>query len=106
MTTILLILLVLLIYIWYETFRLREFVLLRCKQVCSESHLQLLDQTIALTALSIKKRPGNGFCLHRCYGFEYSINGTERLRGYVDLAGRKILAVRLEDVEGTTIYYH
>ena len=106
MTTLLLILLVLLIYIWYETFRLREYVLIKCQQVCTESHLQLLDHTIALTSLSIKKRPGGGVSLYRCYGFEYSINGTERLRGYVDLAGRKILAVRLEDVEGTTIYYH
>ena len=106
MTIVLLILLVLLIYIWYETLRLREYVLIKCQQVCRESHLQLLDHTIALTALSIKKHPGDGFSLHRCYGFEYSINGTERLRGYVDLAGRKILAVRLEDAKGTTIYYH
>ena len=106
MTTILLILLVLLVYIWYETLRLREYVLIKCQQICRESQLQLLDHTIALTAMSIKRRPGNGLRLYRCYGFEYSINGTERLRGYVDMAGRKILAVRMEDVEGATIYYH
>lgn len=99
-------LVVLLIYIWYETFRLREYVLIKCRQVCRESNLQLLDQTIALASLSIKRQPGGNIHLYRSYGFEYSINGTERLRGYVDLAGRKILAIRLEDVEGTTIYYH
>jgi hypothetical protein len=106
MITLLLILLALLIYIWYETFRLREYVLIKCQQVCRESSLQLLDQTIALAALSIKKRPGGRFHLYRCYGFEYSINGTDRLRGYVDLMGSNILSVRLEDREGTTIYYH
>lgn len=106
MTTLLLILVVLLIYIWYETFRLREHVLIRCQQLCRESNLQLLDQTIALAALSIKKLPGGRFHLYRCYGFEYSINGTERLRGYVDLMGKTIRSIRLEDREGTTIYYH
>ena len=106
MTTLLLLLLVFIIYIWYETFRLREYVLIKCKQVCRESNLQLLDQTIALAALSIKKSPGGSFHLCRCYGFEFSINGTERLRGFVDMVGRSISAIRLEDAEGTTIYYN
>jgi len=106
MTTLLLLLLVFIIYIWYETFRLREYVLIKCKQVCRESNLQLLDQTIALDAISIKKSPGGRFYLYRCYGFEFSVNGTERLRGYVDTTGRNISAIRLEDAEGTTIYYH
>jgi len=102
----LLVLLVFLIYIWYETFRLREYVLIKCKQVCRESNLQLLDQTIALAALSIKKTPSGRFHLYRCYGFEFSVNGTERLRGFVDMMGSYISAIRLEDAEGTTIYYH
>lgn len=106
MSILLLILLALLIYIWYETFRLREYVLIKCRQVCRESNLQLLDQTIALASISVKKLSGGSMHLYRSYGFEYSINGTERLRGYVDMLGRSILAVRLEDAEGTTIYYH
>lgn len=101
-----LLLLIFLIYIWYETFRLREHVLIKCKQVCRDSKLQLLDQTIALAALSIKKTPGGRFHLYRCYGFEFSVNGTERLRGFVDMMGNNISAIRLEDAEGTTIYYH
>ena len=106
MTISLLFLLVIIISIWYETLRLREHVLVKCRQVCRESDLQLLDQTIALTVLSVRRAPGTWFSLYRCYGFEYSTNGTDRLRGYVDLLGRRIVAVRLEDVAGTTVYYH
>lgn len=106
MTTLLLVLLALIIYLWYETFRLREYVLNKCRQLCRESGLQLLDHTVALAALSIKKQPGGLYQLSRCYGFEYSINGTERLRGYVDLIGTRITAIRMEDREGATVYYH
>lgn len=106
MTTLLLLLVVLLIYIWYEVFRIRERVLIKCQQLCREANLQLLDQTIALSAISIKKMRGGRLRLYRCYRFEYSINGTERLRGYVDLMGRTIRSIRLEDREGTTVYYH
>ena len=106
MTLALLLLVFLVILLWYETFKIREFVLLKCRQTCQESGLQLLDQTIALATLSLKRTPDGLVNIYRCYGFEYSTNGTDRLRGYVDLLGRKIVSVRLEDAEGKTVYFH
>ena len=106
MTAILIILLVILSSLWYEVFKTRERVIQRCQQVCREAELQFLDQTVAV--VSVKFRFGRGYRpeLSRVYQFEYSEDGVDRNKAYVDLINNRIVSLRFTGPQGETIYHH
>ncbi|NKB37421.1 MAG: DUF3301 domain-containing protein [Gammaproteobacteria bacterium] len=100
-----LLLLLVVVYIWFEILRIRELVIRHCKRLCQEANLQLLDQTVALSSLSFK-RGGNGMLLlQRVYCFEVSENGVERLAGFITLRGNYIIESRLEAADGSNIIH-
>ncbi|MGK0298845.1 MAG: hypothetical protein ACI9XC_002469 [Gammaproteobacteria bacterium] len=92
---------------WVESLRFREFIIKMCKKICKESELQLLDQTVSLGSISIR-RSNNGWpYIHRIYQFEVSTNGADRLPGYVTLTGSMVTTVQIDGIDGmTTIYPH
>ncbi|MFQ5661562.1 MAG: DUF3301 domain-containing protein [Gammaproteobacteria bacterium] len=102
---LLLLLLAVIVLFWFETLRLREQVIIRCQQVCREANLQLLDQTVALIALSLRKALNGGLHLYRRYQFEVSDDGVNRFPGYVDLVGRHIITISFAGPDGKTIYF-
>ena len=106
MTFWLIALLGMLIACWYEILKTREMVMQRCQQVCAEAQLQFLDQTVAVTGFRIRVSDDFRPMLYRTYQFEYSENGVDRCRGYVDLLNHGIVSIRLTGSKGETIYYH
>lgn len=93
------------IYIWYESMRAREQVISHCRRLCNESGFQLLDQTVSLSSLSLKKYGVLSFSLQRVYSFEVSKTGVERLAGDIVLRGKWIIASRLEGPDGSNIFH-
>ncbi|OGT77677.1 MAG: hypothetical protein A3J35_02480 [Gammaproteobacteria bacterium RIFCSPLOWO2_02_FULL_52_10] len=106
MTIWLIVLLVILTACWYEILKIRELVMKRCQQVCAEAQLQFLDQTVAVIAVKIRVSDDIRLMLYRTYQFEYSENGVDRYKGYVDLLNHGIVSIRLTGDKGETIYYH
>lgn len=104
-TLILLLAIVSVAVIWYESLRIRERVMAHCGEICERAGLQFLDQTVALVSLSLRRTPQGAPTLFRIYQFEVSERGTDRQRGYVAVAGGKIHHVRLVGKEGDTILY-
>lgn len=92
--------------IWYESLRVRERVLIHCRDICERAGLQFLDQTVALVSLSLRRTPAGNPTVFRVYQFEVSEHGTDRQRGYIAVTGAKIHEVRLVGKEGNTILYH
>ncbi|MBF0448722.1 MAG: DUF3301 domain-containing protein [Magnetococcales bacterium] len=58
-------------FFWYSTMRARERGLTIARQVCSEIGMPLLDDTIFLSHLSLKRAAGGQLKISRVYTFRY-----------------------------------
>lgn len=58
--------------------------------------LQLLDDTIALRAVWLKRNPQGQLCWWRRYHFEFSAQGDERYEGRVIALGGHIETIQLQ----------
>ncbi len=74
-------------WFWFDTQRSQEMAINICKQVCGQLHLQLLDQTIALKRIRFKRNNRGILCVQRTYQFEFSDGGNNRQRGMVIMRG-------------------
>ncbi|MEO8461027.1 MAG: DUF3301 domain-containing protein [Dokdonella sp.] len=74
------------IWVWLAALATRERVTRTVQELCAQSQVQLLDQTIALRGLSLRRVRGR-WALRRRYGFEVSVHGDDRHRGHVVLLG-------------------
>ena len=106
MTALLIILLVMLIMLWYEILKTRELVIKRCQHVCEEAELQFLDETVAVISVKFRIGGNNRLELRRTYQFEYSKNGADRFKAYVDLTNNRITSVRFTGPDGRTVFHH
>ncbi len=75
---------------WYRGLQVKESALRRAKKYCDELDLQLLDQTIALKGLGIRRAEDGFLKLVRRYQFEFTSTGDERYKGRVTVVGRQI----------------
>lgn len=75
---------------WYDSFRAREAGLKAVRAACAAEGLQLLDDTIALSRLRLRRDERGRLALARVYGFEYSDTGDNRRRGSVHLLGDRV----------------
>lgn len=74
----------------------REFALQAALYQCQKMNVQLLDQSVYLRRLWVKRHPRGHLALWRAYYFEFTVNGAERYQGRVLMLGRKIERVELE----------
>ena len=106
MDTILLLLAILLVVIiWFESLRVRELVIKHCNHLCRETNLQLLDQTVSLVSLSLKRANSGNMSVFRKYQFEVSGNGVDRFSGYISLLGSRIIESHLEGPDGHNTFH-
>jgi hypothetical protein len=97
MYLLLITLLVLAVYIWYESLRMREYLIQYCQRICREAGLQFLDQSIALITLSFRKSAYGLPQLYRRYQFVVSVDGINRCTGYIEVQGKRIISVCLQN---------
>jgi len=83
------------LYVWQNALRAREVARGLCQDLCVRANVQLLDQTVALRGLRLKKVPSRGFLLRRDYGFEFSVDGKDRHRGSLSIVDDQVLAHNL-----------
>ncbi len=92
-------------FIWFESLRVREMVINHCHRLCKETELQLLDQTVSLVSISLKRDANGNLRLLRKYQFEVSENGVDRYSGYVTSLGSRIIESRLEGPDGHNTFH-
>jgi hypothetical protein len=83
----LLILLGLVAWFWFDTLRSQEIAKAICKQVCAQLHLQLLDDTITLVQVRLKRNCRGRLHFQRVYQFEFSDSGQVRYQGVAVMRG-------------------
>lgn len=81
--------------IWWQGQKVREVALARARRECGSLDLQLLDDSVALRALWLRRDPRGRVRLWRRYHFEFTSTGDERYGGQVITLGGQVTGVTL-----------
>ena len=91
-------------WFWFDSLRSREMAKTICKQTCQQLNLQLLDDTIALARLRLRRNSNGRLKVQRAYQFEFSENGgNNRQRGMVILRGITLEILEMPGYLGRTM---
>lgn len=91
-----LLLLVLLVGAYYwQAQGVREIALRGTRLYCQRHDLQLLDDSVALRALWVKRGKDGKLHLWRGYQFEFTVSGAERYQGKIVTLGRMIESIQV-----------
>jgi hypothetical protein len=91
------------VWYWWHGLRARDAMLKACRQLCEQMHLQLLDQTAAVSRLGLGRDDNGRLLLRRHYVFEFSIDGADRHRGWASQLGTRVEYVRLDHPGGPIV---
>ena len=83
-------------YIWSSNRKAYALAKLSCQSICKRHQLELLDDTIAGTRITVKRTP-NGLRLQRVYSFDYTDISHARKTGFLMMTGQVIDYIRLEE---------
>jgi len=77
------------VWLWMDALAARERAIAYGRELCRAAGVQLLDQTVALKRIRIRRVDGLPTLVRR-YGFEISLDGSDRHRGHLDLLGQRL----------------
>ena len=91
----LLLLLMLIIWFWRDSLRVREIATSVSRSACHSHGVQFLDQTVALRRIGLRWL-SVGLRFRRVYQFDYSLEGSGRLTGYIVMLGTQTETLRID----------
>lgn len=91
------------VWCWQFNLRYREYTIIQCRKICNEMNVQLLDQTVTLSSIRIRKDTGGKFRPLLQYNFEISMDGVSRYNGYVILHGFRVIYTEINLPDGPLI---
>jgi hypothetical protein len=83
---------------WLALSRARDNAIQEARSRCYQHGLQLLDETVGLSGLRLR-RLGGRRVLERRYSFEVSIDGNDREAGHLWMIGNVLTALILPTIE-------
>ena len=92
----LLLLLGLLLWFWQSSLRARERAREAGLEACRSCQVQMLDDTVSLHKLWLRRDLRGHLCLERLYIFEFSDTGDSRRRGSITLLGGQVEVLHME----------
>ncbi|MDQ7016936.1 MAG: DUF3301 domain-containing protein [Gammaproteobacteria bacterium] len=98
-TEVTLFLLVFVVWFWWGGTKARENAMRRAQQVCERQSVQLLDGSVMLNQMRLKRDAAGAIRVARLYRFDFSLDGVERQQGYVLLLGERVMDVRFPRIE-------
>ena len=78
--------------LWLGAMRSRERALAAARRICAAHGVQLLDETVGLSGLRLRRHHGMLELMLR-YGFEVSLDGCDRRPGHLWMAGGRVARV-------------
>jgi hypothetical protein len=95
----------LVIWFWRDSLRVRETATRISRSACQSHGVQFLDQTVALRRIGLRwLRIGPRF--RRVYEFDYSLEGSGRLTGYIVMLGGQTETLRIDLPEPQEVRPH
>ncbi len=82
-------------WLWWDALQKRELAMLAVRAVCARAGVQLLDETVALRRMALRRGEDQQMRIYREFAFEYTIDGNDRLPGRARLLGGQMLGVDL-----------
>jgi len=76
--------------LWWRGQKAREVALKHVRKRCNEMDIQLLDESVALRAIWLKRDESGRLHLWRRYHFEFTSTGDERYSGQVITLGYRV----------------
>ena len=92
---LLLIVLALIVWFWQNTLRARELALHVARDTCQNQQLQLLDGTVTLQRMALRRSQRGRLTLQRTFQFTYSAAGDDRQTGFIIILGNLVEQVGL-----------
>lgn len=81
---------------WWRSRHFRDYALKLAARRCEELELQLLDQSVVLRGMELKRDDEDRLVLRRRYQFEFTSTGQERYLGWVILRGWRLEEIDME----------
>lgn len=94
---------VVMVLFWQDSMKSREVAIAAAHRACQEINVQLLDQTVSVESIKPARSKTGRFVFKRIYGFDFSMQGAERLHGRAHLLGQVLQQIQLETDEGMII---
>ena len=92
---VILVICVVLLY-WQSAMRSKERAIAAARKECKLCGVQLLDQTVHQTRVSLSRDADGNMRVWRNYTFDYTETGEDRFKGSVTLLGQRILRIAME----------
>lgn len=77
-------------WFWFESHRVLDLARAAARQFCAAQGVQLLDDTVASTAMRLERNSRGQLVIARTYRFEFSDTGDNRLIGSLVMLGREV----------------
>lgn len=81
---------------WVDSLRARERALAAGRAACERYGVQLLDETVAASALRVARDSEGRLRIRRVFAFEFSDTGNNRRHGSVVILGAEVQDLQLE----------
>jgi hypothetical protein len=81
---------------WVDSLRARERALAAGRAACARYGVQLLDETVAASALRLARDAEGRLRIRRVFAFEFSDTGNNRRHGTVVILGAEVQDLQLE----------
>jgi len=91
------------VWYWQDSLRSREFALKKCRGLCEEHDVQLLDQSVHVARLRLGKTSRHNLFIRRFYAFEFSIGGVDRHYGVAVVSRDRVEYLSLLHPDGEII---
>lgn len=82
-------------WFWFDALRCRELTKTVCRKICVQLQLQLLDDTIALQRMRLKRDHRGKLSIQRLYQFEFYDGNNGRHQGTVLMRGVSLELIEL-----------
>lgn len=87
-------------WLWFDSIKARETAVRHVANACRAAHLQLLDDTVAITRFRLVRDEEGRLLPERTYRFEYSNTGDNRCPGRILMLGQQIVTLEMDDLPG------
>jgi hypothetical protein len=85
----------LLIWFWLDNRRSHEIAVGVCKHICRQANVQLLDDTVSLCRIGVRRNARGRLRFRRMFNFDYSDDASNREQGYIIMLGTDLEAVTI-----------
>ncbi|MCK4704618.1 MAG: DUF3301 domain-containing protein [Gammaproteobacteria bacterium] len=102
---LLIVMLAVVVFYWWDTAYTKELALYRCRYLCRNAELQLLDDTVMRQRIWLARSATGTLQLCRIYSFDYSDDDDTRWQGYIVTLGHHVAETSMDPrhVVGRTI---